>query len=212
MKELYIIGAGGLGREVAEIVHAINEQSPKYRIAGFIDDTKTLWGTVLNDLPVLGGREFLKQNAGADKSCVVIAIADAKVKQALVDDLDGYVEWESITHPTATVSKYSRIGCGSVLQAYVWVSPNVCIGNYCFVNTKSGLGHDAVLEDFVSVMAFCDVTGGVHVEKGAYLATSVAVIPNIRIGEYAYIGAGSVVIRDIKANAVMVGNPARQIR
>jgi sugar O-acyltransferase (sialic acid O-acetyltransferase NeuD family) len=212
VKELYIIGAGGFGRETADTVRAINERAPEYRIAGFIDDNEALHGSVINDIPVLGGREYLKKTASAAKPSAVIAVADARVKETVAGDLDAFVIWENIIHPTAIVSSYAEIGHGLIVQAHTTLCPNIKIGNHTMINLVSALGHDAVLSDFASVMNFCDLTGGVHIGKGAYLASSVTVIPNVKIGEYAYIGAGSVVIRDVKANAVMVGNPARQIR
>jgi sugar O-acyltransferase (sialic acid O-acetyltransferase NeuD family) len=235
MKDLYIIGAGGFGREVADIVHAINARAPAYRLAGFIDDDETLWGSVKNDIPVRGGREYLKKlsipaapdapgisNATdtsgspeipcAPAAHAVIAIADAKIKEDLAAYLRGAVVWENIVHPTAVVSAYSEMGRGNIVQAHAFVSANTRMGDHCMINTKSALGHDAVLEDYASVMSYCDVTGNVHIEKGAYLATSVSVIPSVRIGEYAYVCAGSVVLKDVEANAVVIGYPAKRIR
>ncbi|MDR1573106.1 MAG: acetyltransferase [Clostridiales Family XIII bacterium] len=212
MKELYIIGAGGLGRETADTVCAINERTPEYKIVGFLDDAETLRGSVINDIPVLGGRAYLKENTDASKPCAVIAVADPRAKETIADDLNAFVIWENIVHPTAVVSRYAEIGCGAIIQSHTILSSNTKIGNHVIINVSSVLGHDAVLEDFVSVMSLCDITGGVHIGKGAYLTSSVAVIPNVRIGEYAYIGAGSTVIKDVNANAIMVGNPARQIR
>ncbi|MDR2295487.1 MAG: NeuD/PglB/VioB family sugar acetyltransferase [Clostridiales Family XIII bacterium] len=212
MKDLYIIGAGGFGREVADSVRAINAHEPKYRIAGFIDDDASLWGSVKNDVPVLGGREYLKTLPAAPATRAVIAIADARNKEGIAADLQAFVTWVNIVHPTAVVSAYSEMGCGNVVQAHAFVSANTRIGDHCMINTKSGLGHDAELRDYVSVMSFCDVTGHVRLERGVYLGTSVAIIPDVKIGEYAYICGGSVIFKDVKANAVMIGNPAKQVK
>jgi sugar O-acyltransferase (sialic acid O-acetyltransferase NeuD family) len=212
MKDLYIIGAGGFGREVADIVHDINERAPKYRIAGFIDDDSSLWESVLNDIPVRGGREYLKKLPDAPAARAVIAIADARIKEMIAEDLRGFVTWENVVHPTAVVSRYSEMGCGNILQPYVFVSANARVGNHCIINVRSAIGHDAELRDYASVMSFCDVTGNVRLEKGAYLGSSVSIIPDVEIGEYARIGAGSVVLKDVETHAVMVGSPARRIR
>jgi sugar O-acyltransferase (sialic acid O-acetyltransferase NeuD family) len=212
VKELYIIGAGGFGREVADTVRAKGERMPAYRIAGFIDDAETLWGGVINDIPVLGGRAYLKEHAGAAKPCAVIAIADARTKEMIATDLDAFVTWANIIHPTAVVSQYAEIGRGVIVQAHATLSSNIKIGNHVMINIASAVGHDAALSDFVSVMSFCDITGGVRVGRGAYLATSTAVIPDVNIGEYAYICAGSVVFKDVTARAVIIGNPAKQVR
>jgi sugar O-acyltransferase (sialic acid O-acetyltransferase NeuD family) len=210
VKNIYIIGAGGFGREVADTVRAINEHSPEYRIAGFIDDDETLWGGVKNDVPVLGGRGYLKRLPGDSEARAVIAIADARIKEEIADDLRAFVIWENVVHPTAVVSLYSEMGGGNIVQAHALVSANARVGNHCMINAKSGIGHDAELADYVSIMCYCDVTGNVHIEKGAYLGTSVSIVPNVTIGEYAYICAGSVVLKDVEARAVMIGYPAKQ--
>jgi sugar O-acyltransferase (sialic acid O-acetyltransferase NeuD family) len=212
VKELYIVGAGGFGREVADTVRAINERAPAYRIAGFVDDAESLWGGVPNDIPVIGGRACLKKIADTAKPHAVIAIADARIKETIAADLDAFVTWENIVHPAAVVSKYAEIGCGVIVQAHATLSSNTKVGDHTMVNIASALGHDAVLSEFASVMSFCDVTGGVYIGKGAYLATSVAIVPGVRVGEYAYICAGSVVFKDVNPRAVMIGNPAKQVR
>jgi sugar O-acyltransferase (sialic acid O-acetyltransferase NeuD family) len=212
MKDLYIIGAGGFGREAADIVHAINERAPTYRIAGFIDDDASLWGSVKNDIPVRGGREYLKQLPAARAIRAVVAIADARIKESFAESLRGLVTWENLVHPTAIVSKYSDMGCGNIVQAHAFISSNTRMGNHCAISSKSAFGHDAEMGDYVSVMRYCDITGYVVLEKGAYLGTSVSIIPGVRVGAYAYVCAGSVVFGDVKANAVVIGNPARQVK
>lgn len=55
MKNLYIIGAGGFGREVAWCVERINDVSPTWDLKGFIDDNEELWGKQEDGYSVLGG-------------------------------------------------------------------------------------------------------------------------------------------------------------
>ncbi|MDR1135068.1 MAG: acetyltransferase [Clostridiales Family XIII bacterium] len=216
MKELYIIGAGGFGREVADTVHAINARTPKYNLTGFIDDDESVWGSVINEIPVRGGREYLKEVCaeidGTLGIFAVIAMASAKFKKIIARDLDEFVVWENIIHPTAVVSRFAAMGCGNIIQQHTFISANVKVGNHCMLNNGSSMGHDAVLCDFASVMNFCDITGGVRVGEGAYLGTSVAVIPDVTIDENAFICAGSVVFKDVLPNAVMIGNPAKRKR
>ena len=60
MKDLYIIGAGGFGREVAWLVERINCVNPTWNLVGFIDDQEELWGTYEDGIEVLGSCEYLK--------------------------------------------------------------------------------------------------------------------------------------------------------
>jgi sugar O-acyltransferase (sialic acid O-acetyltransferase NeuD family) len=240
---LYIIGAGGFGREVADSVREINRAAPVasgpdgpggeptgaapprslsasgpfadgpvYRIAGFVDDDESLWGKAVNDIEVKGGVAWLRDLAGGDKkTCAVMAIGDPGTKKIIAQKLDGSVEWATIIHPTAVISPYAVIGAGTVIQMYAIVGPNVQIGRHCCINSCSGAGHDAVLGDYVSVMSHCDITGYDVLEDGVYVATSVAIVPGVTVGEGAFIGAGSVVLKNIPKEVKALGYPAKQI-
>ena len=63
MKDLVIIGAGGLGREVAQLIMDINQDKKTWNVLGFIDETIEKQGSVINDTAVLGGFDwFEKEN------------------------------------------------------------------------------------------------------------------------------------------------------
>jgi sugar O-acyltransferase (sialic acid O-acetyltransferase NeuD family) len=212
VKKLYIIGAGGFGRETADIVRAINGRRPTWDIAGYIDDDADKWGQVVNDIPVAGGIEFLRErNGGEDRPRVVMAIGDPETKMKIAGKLGDDIAWTNIIHPSALVSPYSAIGVGNIVQAQVFIGPNVRVGDHCCINFCSSVGHDATFENFVSVMSHCDITGYCALGEGAYMATSVAVIPNTKIGAGAFIGAGSVVLKDVRAGAKALGYPAKEI-
>lgn len=212
MKDLVIIGAGGFGREVADTVHSINRIKQTYNLLGFVDDGEHLKNKTINDIIVIGSREDLKALCSKRQIYAAIAIANANIKKEIAKDLEGFVTWENIIHPTAQVSDYCDMGKGNILQAFSIVGPNTRIGNHCMINSRSGMGHDARMDDYVSVMSFCDITGGVELKEGVYLALGVGIIPGITIGEGAYICAGSIVFKDVEAGATMIGNPAKRIK
>lgn len=57
MKDIYIIGAGGFGREVAWLVDRNNKIESEWKLKGFIDDNESIWESTENGIPVLGGCE-----------------------------------------------------------------------------------------------------------------------------------------------------------
>jgi sugar O-acyltransferase (sialic acid O-acetyltransferase NeuD family) len=215
VKELYIIGAGGFGREVADTVREINRvaDGPVYRIAGFVDDDESKWGGIVNGIEVKGGVDWLRCLGGGDEEnpFAVMAIGDPATKKAIAQKLEGAVRWETIIHPAAVISPYAAIGAGSIIQANACAGPNVQIGKHCCINFCSGAGHDAVIGDYVSVMSHCDITGYDVLEDGVYVATSVSIIPGVTVGENAFIGAGSVVVKNIPKGAKALGYPAKLI-
>jgi sugar O-acyltransferase (sialic acid O-acetyltransferase NeuD family) len=211
LKELYIIGAGGLGREVADIVESVNQRMPTYRLAGFVDDNKELHGRIVNGIPVLGGRADLEPAIRDREIYAVIAIADTKIKNTIASDLDGVV-WTNIIHPTAAVSRYCEMGNGNIVQAFCSVNANARLGDHCTINIGSAIGHDAILGDCVSVMCLCSVNGNTRLGNGVYIGSNGMILPGLAIGADAFICAGSGVFCNVDAGAVMIGNPAKRIR
>jgi sugar O-acyltransferase (sialic acid O-acetyltransferase NeuD family) len=215
LKTLYIIGASGFGREVADTIHAINKANPTYNVAGFIDDDQSKWGTVINDIPVPGGVDYLanlSKNGNNHTLAAVIAIAEPKIKEFIAEKLNKKVDWENIIHPTAIVSQYAQIGIGNIFQANVIIGANALVGDHNAINVSSSLGHDAVLKNYVSIMGHCDITGHCALGDRVYIATSVSIIPSITVEQDAFIGAGSVVLRRVKAGHRVFGTPAKSTK
>jgi acetyltransferase-like isoleucine patch superfamily enzyme len=71
------------------------------------------------------------------------------------------------------------------------------------------IGHDAMLEDFCSLMPHANVGGGAHLGAGAYLGTNATVIQAVRVGEGTIVGAGAVVVRDLPPHITAIGVPAK---
>ena len=77
MQKLLIYGASGLGREILDMINDIYHNDDKYEMCGFLDDGMRP-GTIINDLPVLGGLSYLENSASSYS--IVFAVADTKTK------------------------------------------------------------------------------------------------------------------------------------
>jgi sugar O-acyltransferase (sialic acid O-acetyltransferase NeuD family) len=209
MKDIYIIGSGGFGRETAETIRDMNKITPAFNIKGFIDDDESKWGHIYNDIEVLGGTSYLAHICRNNKPYSVISIADGNVKARMAEKFHGLVEWANIIHPT--VVKWSNVdmGVGNVFQPFVFIGPNAKIGNHTMANVKTNIGHDTIIEDYSSFMCFCDITGNVHVQKKVFAGSRVSIIPGLSIGESAKLGAGSVIIKDVEPGVTMHGYMAK---
>lgn len=75
MKKLYIIGAGGFGKEVAWLVERINEKSKIWNLAGFIDDNEKIHGDKEAGYTVLGGCDYLEKQV-EDIWCVCCRLSE----------------------------------------------------------------------------------------------------------------------------------------
>jgi serine acetyltransferase len=91
------------------------------------------------------------------------------------------------------------------------LTTNIRLGRHVLLNLGCTVGHDAVLEDFCSLMPHANVGGEAHLEAGVYLGTNATVINRVRVGARTIVGAGAVAVRDLPADCTAVGVPAKAI-
>jgi sugar O-acyltransferase (sialic acid O-acetyltransferase NeuD family) len=216
VRDLLIAGAGGLARETASAVAAINAVSPDapaWRLLGFLDDDPALHGTQVSGLPVLGPLSTVTEHPGAQ---VVVCIANPRnpgVRGLVTARLALPAErYATIVHPTASVGIGCTVGPGTVLLAQTVLTADVAVGAHVAVMPHVVLTHDDVIEDFVTIASGVRVSGGVRVGSCAYLGTGALIRESLRVGSRSIVGMGSVVLRDVPAGEVWAGNPARLIR
>ena len=210
MKDLVIIGTGGVGRETAQIVEEINKVSPQWNILGFIDDNKDEIGKIINGYGVLGDRTYL--NCIEKEVYVVIAIANHSVKEELVNYLTNEnIKYATIIHPSVKIHDSIKIGEGSIIYPGVIMTVDIKVGNHVIISPKCGIGHDTIIEDYVTLLWNVNVSGAERIRQGATLGSGCTIIQGLEIGKNSFVGAGAVVIRDVEENKTAVGVPSRYI-
>lgn len=210
MKDLVIVGTGGVGKETALIVEDINEISQEWNLLGFIDDNKELIGKEINGYKVLGDREFLNN---FDKEVyVVIAIADYCIKEELVKYLTNKnIQYATLIHPSVKINRTISIGKGCIIYQNVIMTVNINIGNHVIISPKCGIGHDSLIEDYVTVLWNVNISGSEKIRQGVTLGSGCTIIQGLEIGRGSFVGAGAVVIRDIDESKIAVGVPTRYV-
>lgn len=207
MKNLVIVGAGGFGREVLQLCADINKARQIWRILGFIDDNPRALDGYLCDYSVIGTIDHWIPSANEE---FALAVAKPSTKEAITRKLIARgAKFATIIHPNVTVGAYTRIGEGTVIYPAALIGPNASIGN--FTSMLSGVGHDALVDDYATVSSFCDICGHAHIGKRAFLGSHAVISPSLFVGDDAYVGAGSIVIRNVHAGKKVFGNPARVI-
>lgn len=197
MKDIIIIGSGGVGRETAWIIEQINEKNSQYNIIGFIDDDESKWNTEINGYKVIGGIEYLKSINY--KGEVIIALANYKIKKSIIDKLkDLDITYATIIHPDNRLHNTVKVGQGTIIYGDVSISPNVCIGNHNIISSKSLMGHDCILEDYISTFWNVIIAGNNVIAEGTLIEASVSIIQNIKIIKPTMIKAGKIISETIK--------------
>jgi len=124
----------------------------------------------------------------------------------------GLVPAAPLIDPTSIIPRRAVFGVGSYVNAGCCLGGGSRFGAFVMINRGASVGHDANFGDFVSTGPGAVVAGNVTVGHGAMLGTGCTILPSVTIGENAIVAAGSVVTRDIAANAMVAGNPARVVR
>lgn len=205
MKDIIIVGAGGCGREIANWIEDINKIEETWNILGFIDDNVN----ALEGFPTKYKIIESISNHIPGNAYYAIGIANPPVKKKIAEMLESKgAEFASIIHPSTRIYTEFPLGRGLITYPNAKISTGCKIGN--FVNIQSTIiGHDVLIEDYVTVSSSCGVTGGTKLRKACFLADHAAISVGMEIGKNAYVGIGSVVIRDVKEDTRVFGNPAR---
>lgn len=212
MKDIVIIGAGGLGREVAQLINEINADKKEWNILGYIDETPEKQKTVINNNIVLGNFNWFEANSERE-IWAVCAIGNPKDKLNVINKTSGYnINFATLIHPNVVVNKFTQFGFDCIICSNSFISVNTKIGNHVSINPGCGIGHDTVIEDYSSLYWNVTLSGNVHICTGCELGSKAVVIPKRTVGKWSTIGAGAVVVRDIPANCTAVGVPAKPIK
>lgn len=212
MKAIGIYGAGGFAREVDWLISEMPGESggDGPAVVAYIDDAVAAEST-LHGKPVLSFEQFA---ARYPQARVAIAVGDPKTREKIAARCQG--SGYGFATLVATSARYSdtvTIGEGSIICAGSVLTVDLSLGSHVHVNLNCTIGHDAVLEDYVTLAPGVHVSGNVHIKRGAYIGTGVAIIngTNARpliIGEGSVIGANACVTGEVESRCLYAGVPA----
>ena len=206
-----IFGAGGLGREMLQVLRDIAAAGGAAECVAFIVDPGLAAPEAVQGVPVHRDAVAMLRSDAALR--VVVALGNPVAREAVAARLVAAVgaRFAALLHPAAWLGATVALGEGSMMFGFSSATANVSIGRHVLINPGCTIAHDCVLEDFVTLAPSTALAGGVVVERGAKLGIGASVAPRLRIGAGALVGAGAVVIRDVAAGTTVAGVPARPL-
>ncbi|MEZ4729018.1 MAG: acetyltransferase [Caldilineaceae bacterium] len=207
---ILIVGAGGHGQVVADILLQASQKGMTEAPIGYLDDDPTLHGQWRLKLPIVGA---IAQRTTIPHNAVIVAIGCNTTRRRFYTELLGQGEtFATACHPSAVIAPDVQIGPGSVIGAGVIVNTGSVIGVNVILNTGATIDHHNIIADHVHLAPGVHLGGDVQIEAATLIGIGATVMPQRRIGPQSIVGAGALVTRDLPGDSVAMGVPARVVR
>lgn len=199
MKNISLLGAGGLASEVISIL----EDSYRYNIEYLFDNT------IKEDIKRDG---YLISNEFRNHSPHLMAVGYPSTKKIIIDSIKGYLKLAPpFIHPLGVRGKDVNIGVGSVIYPFVSLTSNISIQPMATINSYVAIGHDCRIGEMFHASPGSIISGNVTIGDRVFLGANSTIKEKIKICSDVIIGAGSLVIRDITEPGVYIGCPAKSM-
>ena len=212
IKDIVIIGASGLAKEVAFLIDDINEKKKQWKILGFIDNNEKKDGVKLNDIPIIGTDDWLISQGKSIN--IAFGLGDLGLVKKLSTEFMGnnLLKFPNLIHPNV-IGDWNNIsfGVGNIICAGNIFTTSIHIGNFNYFNLSCTLGHDSIIGNYNVINPTVNISGGVEMEDEILLGTGSQILQYKNICSNCVVGAGSVVTKNLEEKGVYIGTPAKKI-
>lgn len=208
-KRLIIIGAGGFAIDIADMALPHLGQGQFTSIGGFLDNRPEIDAANL-PFPLLGDPDAYAPQPN-DLFFIGLGNPQARMHYAELFAAKG-ARFATLISPKAEVSSSARFAEGCLVSVLSTVGANTQLGAHSFVSTLASLGHDVTVGAYCQISSFCFLGGHSILEDEVVMNPSSTLTRALRVGEGATLGAGSVVLQNVKAGSTVFGVPALPVK
>ncbi len=209
-RRLYILGTGGLARELAMLAEQVNAQEPHWDFGGFITQDRSELGKDLGTGKIIGDDAWLlDQKLPAD---IVIGIGTPAVRRKAVAPYITHKDrfsFPNLVHPSATLDvRRVALGVGNAVTAGCIFTCDIRVKDFNVFNLNVTIGHDCRFGSYNVVNPGANVSGEVIVGDDVLFGTGCQILQGRSVDSGATIGAGAMVRTDVSGGQTVVGVPA----
>lgn len=208
MKQLIIIGAGGMGRTFYSNALESVGYGETFEVKGFIDDNLTALDGFPNYPPLLG---TIKDYQPQPDDVFVSSIGGASRRPCMEEIIRRGGEFLELVHRTARIYTNAKLGKGNFIGAYSVIGNDAVIGDYNMIQSYTVIGHDVRMGSWNRIDTHVTCVGGVVIEDETNIHTSAVISHKVTVETGAHVGALSFVIKRVKAGTTVMGNPAKKL-
>ncbi len=209
VKKLWIVGAGGFGREVFSMATTARGAGAQWQVAGFLNDVRDALDGFAGLPPIVGGTDYQPQ----PDDVFICAIGDPAGRQQVCAKLRARgAQFINLIQPNTLIAGSAQFGEGIIVEAFTGIGANARIGDFCSILGHVNIAHDVTLGSGVQVSPFACLLGRVEIGDGVLIGSHAVVLPSVKIGAGATIGAGAVVLKNVSAGETVFGVPAVRLK
>lgn len=208
MKNLIIIGAGGMGRTFYSNALESVGYGYKFVVKGFIDDDLNALDGFTGYPPIVG---TIKDYTPEMDDVFVSSIGGAARRPCMEEIIRRGGEFLQLVHNTARIYTGAKLGKGNFIGAYTVIGNDATVGDYNMIQSYTVIGHDANIGSWNRIDTHVTCVGGTIVEDDVNIHTSAVISHKVVVETGAHVGALSFVIRKVKAGTTVMGNPAKKL-
>lgn len=206
MKQLIIIGAGGMGKEIFFIAKNSIGYGTEFKVKGFLDFPKPDWNSNVYP-PILGMEDDYEIQPEDVFAC---SIGDVLLKRKVCEKMKARgAKFQTLIFKNVELRENVKIGEGCIIDSNAIIGSDTVIGENCLIQVFSVIAHDCVIGDYSRIDSRAFLVGGVKVGQNVTVYTNSVISHNVVLEDNSRVSALSFVVRSVKSGTTVMGNPAK---